>query len=154
MITIKGKDEAAIVARIERELKGEEVDIFLSDDIDFSLEQVLAFLGYNAKQTRVYIGRLERNSRKLEEDVRELNALLTPMSMFFARMIEDMYPDHMLPQSIRVNKERRERYELQKQHVEKERQNDGLGSGSPAEKFAEMKRIMKRLEDDGLVPKE
>jgi hypothetical protein len=124
LIIVKGDDEAAIVARIEKELRGEDIEIFQSDDTEYSMEQVLAFLGYNAKQTRIYVGRLERNTRRIEEDIRASSRLLEPMAAFFTIMLEEMQANT----------------------------GDAMNAGTILTRFARHKSIQQRLEAEGKTP--
>lgn len=150
MIIIKGDDEAAIVARIEKELKGEEVDIFQSDETTYSMEQVLGFLGYNAKQARVYIGRIERNSRRLEENIRDTNSLLEPISMYFSALVEDSFPEQMLTLQQRTNKKARERW--QRLELERADKREAARASGVMKSLEDQKATTQRLRDEGKFP--
>lgn len=151
MIIIKGQDEAAIVARIESELKGEEVDIFQADDTDYTMEQVLAFLGYNAKQARVYIGRIERNTRKVDEDIRATNELLVPISMYFSYLCQESLPESQLTMRMRQDKAQRLRAEMRER--EREAQLDEIRSREGLKGMLQQQRdTSAKLQSEGKAP--
>ena len=147
MITIKGKDEAAIVARIEKELKGEDVDIYITeegeDGHELTAEELLARMSYNLNRSRIYIGRLVGNTQREYEESRELNELLLPMSLYFAAKIEKDYPSTTfsvrLKNLLSFRRSKRNKEFLNKQVVVD---------------FEKQKEISKRLEEEGKTPKE
>lgn len=117
MILIRSDDDAATTAAIERALKGQEVDIFQSDDETYTTEELLKMLAYNAKQTRIYVGRLERNTRRLEEDVRSVSRLLEPLATYMTYLLAETGDDPVLLEQLRKNRERQKAMEEAKNPV-------------------------------------
>lgn len=115
MIIIKSPDEAATTAAIERALQGhDDVEIFQSEEDEYSTEELMTMMVYNAKQSRVYIGRLERNTRRLEEDLRQMLRYLEPLATFATLMIIEQGEDVELLNDLRKKREQKIAYEAAK----------------------------------------
>lgn len=112
MIIIKSPDEAAATAAIERALQGQDdVEIFQSEDDEYTAEELMTMLAYNAKQTRVYVGRLERNTRRMEEDLRQMGRLLEPLATLATSIIVEQGDDAELLSTLRRERERKLAFE-------------------------------------------
>ena len=105
MIIIKSQDDAATTALLERALKGQDIDIFQSDDDEYTPEELMSMLAYNAKQSRIYIGRLERNTRRLEEDMRSVARLLEPIASLATYQLEQTGEPMGILHGARVRRE-------------------------------------------------
>lgn len=73
IIITNAEDEAKLAAELSRTL-GPDVEVFQSseEDDDFTVEQWLGILAYNARQSRTYVGRLERNTKAIGEHLRSI----------------------------------------------------------------------------------
>lgn len=67
------KDE--VMRTVEQALKGVDVQIAEVDDVPDVLD-IAAYVSYNIKQQRVYLGRVEKNTRELKNELVTLNELL------------------------------------------------------------------------------
>jgi hypothetical protein len=82
--------EEEIVKKVEAALRNEEVSVFIADDESFTIEQLMSMGVYNLLKTRTYVGRLERNTRKMDEGLDDLRDLLAPVSVYFSKLLEDL----------------------------------------------------------------
>jgi hypothetical protein len=90
MIIVKCDDEAAATAAIEKALRGTDVEILQSDTEDYTTEEIMAVLMYNTTQGRKYIGRLERNTRSIDANLRQVAKLLEPLATYLTiKMVEE-----------------------------------------------------------------
>lgn len=67
------KDE--VMRTVEQALKGIDVQIAEVDDVPDVID-IAAYVSYNVKQQRVYLGRVEKNTRELKNELVTLNELL------------------------------------------------------------------------------
>lgn len=67
------KDE--VMRTVEQALKGVDVQIAEVDDVPDVID-IAAYMSYNIKQQRVYLGRVEKNTRELKNELVTLNELL------------------------------------------------------------------------------
>lgn len=67
------KDE--VMRTVEQALKGVDVQIAEVDDVPDVID-IAAYMSYNIKQQRVYLGRVEKNTRELKNEIVTLNELL------------------------------------------------------------------------------
>jgi hypothetical protein len=74
------QEEQEIAALVEQALKGREVDVFQNENAEHTVEDIMTFLAYNTKQVRVYVGRIERNTRLIEQELRQIGRYLAPVS--------------------------------------------------------------------------
>jgi len=88
-------EERNILTAVEKALRGVDADIYASDE-GGSIEEIAAYIAYNTKQQRIYTGRLERNSRRMQEELTGLNRLFEPVSAFFAELMEQEVPKSSL----------------------------------------------------------
>lgn len=93
----------------------------------------MAVLAYNAINTRKYTGRIERNTRKLEEDIRHISKQLEPVAGFFTMLLEEAMADpdrHAAALSAKTNLSARLRqqkeigYRLKKEGMMPEQQEN------------------------------
>ena len=96
MIIIRAEseqEEQEIAALLEQTLKGRDVDVFQNDNDEHTTEDILTFLAYNTKQVRIYIGRIERNTRSIETQLKEVNKNLAPLAAYATRELIDSGDD-------------------------------------------------------------
>lgn len=157
MITIKGKDETAILARIEKELKGEDISIFITEEDDegneLPINEILARAAYNLNRSRIYLGRLVGNTQRQYEATEAMNETLLPISLYFTAMLEDLYPDGMLPLKIKKTLDQRRRG-LQRKHAFEEKLEAEMEEVGPKALLRKQRETLERLKAEGLAPKE
>lgn len=99
-LIIKSDNESAIAAAIERQFKDGELEILQSEDEQYTTEEILRFLAYNTKQLRVYVGRLERNTRRVDDGIGDLIKTLEPISAFFTFLLAENGVDESLAKML------------------------------------------------------
>lgn len=101
MIIISGGDDSRMREIIQDALtEAGEPFILTEDESDIiSTEQAVALVVYNANKIRTYLGRLERNTRKQEENLRSqavtmqnIEAFLEPLGVYFETQLDDDVP--------------------------------------------------------------
>lgn len=106
MIIVKCRDEAAATAAIEKALRGnEDVEILQSDTEDYTTEEVMSILMYNTAQSRKYIGRLERNTRSIDGNLKSISRLLEPLATYVTKKIVEEGDDEALLANLRRARE-------------------------------------------------
>lgn len=102
MIIISGGDDSRMKEIIETALTEAGESFTLSEDESDTMtaEQATALMVYNASKVRTYLGRLERNTRKQEEDLKRqadhLNTIamfLEPVAVYFESKLPSGAPD-------------------------------------------------------------
>lgn len=160
MITIKTKDDAAILARIEKVLSGEDIDIFVTEEDEngdeLPLDKVIARISYNLNRSRIYMGRMVGNTQRQYEEARELNELLLPISIYFGLQISDMLPEHMLPRQTQRLVKSFERYEFLKKRSGKDEGIEEVNRQEigPKAALSKQREMTEKLREEGKLPKE
>lgn len=73
------KTQNEMVEKIEAALSGYEVNLTNSDEA-LTDNQLLSMIAYNTERQRVYIGRLERNTRQMREEMVKSTKTILPLS--------------------------------------------------------------------------
>jgi hypothetical protein len=108
MIIIRSEKEAAVVAALDKLFQGDESVSILQSEDEVTMEELAASMAFNAKQSRIYIGRLERNTRKLDESMRAIERYLEPMAAYFAYLLAETGIDEVGANDLRRKREIRE----------------------------------------------
>lgn len=142
MIIISGGDDSRMREIIKNALtEADEPFILTEDESDIiSTEQAISLIVYNASKIRTYLGRLERNTRKLEEDLRhqaehveQISQFLEPQAVYF----ESRLPEHVSdrPEKRRIQSRLEEvRYKRWRSKDERRRKFEQAVSGTNEEK--------------------
>lgn len=129
MIIIKAANEAEVVGKIEAALSGEEIELIQDDEEEFTLEQAVGSVAYNALKVRHYLGRVERNTRKQEEAMRQLAEILSPIAVY-AEYLLSQVDDEAFKTLEHVGVTPAQRLRNQRQRVEKLKQEGRYHVGS------------------------
>lgn len=107
MIVITGQNEESLIGQLESVLKDEEVSMYIADDEAFTLEQLASMGVFNLQKTRQYVGRLERNTRKIDESIKDVGSMLEPVTLFFQILLDEYDSENEEDSSVVATKLRR-----------------------------------------------
>lgn len=87
------EEEQEIAALLEQTLKDRDVQLLQNDGQELNIEATAQSIAYNAKQLRIYTGRLERNTRNIEQTFRKLEAHLGVIASYVLTLIIEQGDD-------------------------------------------------------------
>lgn len=72
---IPEEERTTVLRAVEQALKGMSAEIAEVEDTPDVID-IAAYVSYNVKQQRVYLGRVEKNTREIKNELASLNELL------------------------------------------------------------------------------